>query len=95
MAKEGKQAIPDWVCFLAQDGDGTWWGYEAHPNRHDTGWYENELGRCIRLGRTAPRPDWHTRVIPVAAGTSKTLALADIMAGFDAGPDGDPDGTSQ
>ena len=51
-------ALPEWVRYLAQDADGTWWGYEAHPNRHETGWYENEVGRCLRLGRGAPRPDW-------------------------------------
>ena len=21
--------IPDWVCWIAQDKDGTWWGYQV------------------------------------------------------------------
>jgi len=41
---------PDWVESLAQDLDGTWWGFEVEPNPHHQGWYENEVGRCIRLG---------------------------------------------
>lgn len=51
-------AAPVWVEWIAQDADGAWWGYEAEPNRHDTGWYENEVGRYARLGHTAPPPDW-------------------------------------
>lgn len=41
---------PDWVGWIARDADGTWWGYSVEPLRHDSGWYENEVGRCIRLG---------------------------------------------
>jgi hypothetical protein len=43
---------------LAQDADGAWWAYEAEPNRHDTGWYENEVGRIQLLLRAAPNPGW-------------------------------------
>lgn len=45
---------PDWVNWIAQDGSGTWWGYSVEPLRNDTGWYENEVGECIKLGETAP-----------------------------------------
>jgi len=48
---------PDWVAWFAQDADGTWWGYEAHPNQQDHGWYENEVGRIVRLGQTEPPED--------------------------------------
>jgi hypothetical protein len=44
----------DW---LAQDADGTWWAYEAwayEPNQQDRGWYENEVGRILRVGKAAP-----------------------------------------
>lgn len=51
-------AAPAWVAWIAQDADGAWWGYEAEPNLHDTGWYENEVGRYVRLGRSAPSADW-------------------------------------
>jgi hypothetical protein len=50
--------VPDWARWLAQDADGTWWAYEAEPNQQDTGWYENEVGRILRLGQTAPPEDW-------------------------------------
>lgn len=46
--------VPAWVAWVAQDADGAWWGYEAEPNLMDRGWYENEVGRIVRLGRTAP-----------------------------------------
>ncbi len=49
---------PDWAEWIAQDADGTWWAYEAHPNQHDIGWYENEVGRLQRLGQTTPAAEW-------------------------------------
>lgn len=49
---------PDWVEWIAQDADGAWWGFETEPNLHDTGWYENEVGRCLRLGLSTPDPAW-------------------------------------
>jgi hypothetical protein len=50
--------VPDWAHFIAQDADGTWWAYEAEPNQHDHGWYENEVGRSARLHRDTPNPKW-------------------------------------
>ncbi len=49
---------PAWVRWIAQDADGAWWGYSVEPLQHDTGWYENEVGRCLALGRGEPNPDW-------------------------------------
>jgi hypothetical protein len=43
--------LPDWVHWLAQDADGVWWGYEVEPHLADYGWYENEVGRYIRLSQ--------------------------------------------
>ena len=51
-------SAPDWVAWIAQDADGTWWGFEDEPNQYDRGWYENEIGRYVRLGTSAPNPDW-------------------------------------
>lgn len=50
--------LPGWVCWIAQDADGAWWGYEHSPNRGDTGWYENEVGRIVRLGDGLPPAHW-------------------------------------
>jgi hypothetical protein len=50
--------IPEWVSWIAQDADGAWWGYEVEPLRHDTGWYENEVGRRVKLAKDAPNSDW-------------------------------------
>jgi len=36
---------------IAQDADGTWWGYEVELNRSDKSWYENEVGNSVRLGK--------------------------------------------
>jgi hypothetical protein len=49
--------MPGWVRWIAQDSTGAWWGYSVEPLRNDSGWYENEAGRYVRLGRTAPG-DW-------------------------------------
>lgn len=50
--------VPDWVVWLAQDGDGAWWGYSVEPLQCDKGWYENEIGRCVALGHGDPNPAW-------------------------------------
>lgn len=54
-----------WAVWLAQDADGTWWCYEAEPNQHDTGWYENEVGRIAKVGPGVPNPDWRAALVKV------------------------------
>ena len=65
-------ACPDWVTWLAQDADGCWWGYEVQPLPHDTGWYENEVGRSVRLCRSIPNNNWHGSLLRRAALQSGT-----------------------
>ena len=69
----GRAAIPDagvhlprpgWVAWIAQDSSGVWWGYSAEPLRNDSGWYENEVGQCARLGHTQPS-GWEQSLQPV------------------------------
>ena len=50
--------MPVWVCWIAQDADGVWWGYQIEPNQSYHSWYENEVGRSIRLGKGARNLDW-------------------------------------
>jgi hypothetical protein len=50
--------LPPWAQWLAQDADGTWWGFEHEPNESHIGWYENEVGRCQRLHQGPPNPRW-------------------------------------
>ena len=50
--------IPDWVCWIAQDADGAWWGYQVEPNLSHQSWYENEVGDSVRLGKEAQNADW-------------------------------------
>lgn len=50
-------STPDWVCWVAQDSSGVWWGYSAEPLRNDNGWYENEVGDYVQLGSTTA-DDW-------------------------------------
>lgn len=58
--------LPAWAAWLAQDADGAWWCYEAEPNQHDTGWYENEVGRIGKVGHGAPNPAWRDALVRVA-----------------------------
>jgi len=50
--------IPDWVCWIAQDADGSWWGYQVEPNLSHLSWYENEVGNSICLGKRVLKQDW-------------------------------------
>ena len=43
--------IPGWVCWLAQDEDGAWWGYQVEPNLSYHSWYENEVGNSVCLAK--------------------------------------------
>jgi len=52
--------LPGWVAWVAQDADGVWWGFQVEPLQHDVGWYENEIGRCVRIVATKPEPDWRS-----------------------------------
>lgn len=50
--------LPEWVNWLAQDANGTWWGFEIEPLPHHQGWYENEIGRCVHLLQEAANHQW-------------------------------------
>ena len=50
--------VPDWVRFIAQDSDGSWWGYSVEPLENHRGWYENEVGKNIKLLKTLPVEEW-------------------------------------
>jgi hypothetical protein len=54
------ESLPAWISWLAQDASGAWWGYEHEPNPSDECWYENEVGRYVKLGQTAPNPAWRS-----------------------------------
>jgi hypothetical protein len=54
-----------WAAWLAKDADGAWWCFEAEPNQHDTGWYENEVGRYHRVGQAMPNTDWREALIRI------------------------------
>jgi hypothetical protein len=57
-------------CRAAKAATTTLWGYEAEPNQQDYGWYENEVGRIVRLGKSAPPADWQSTL------TRREAALA-------------------
>lgn len=52
--------LPDWVLWVAQDADGTWWAYECEPLQHDNGWYENEVGRHLKVMCSEANPQWES-----------------------------------
>lgn len=52
------ETLPGWVAWLAQDADGVWWGYEVEPLQYHRGWYENELGRRLKVHHDSPNSGW-------------------------------------
>ncbi|MDH5391869.1 MAG: hypothetical protein OEY11_01660 [Gammaproteobacteria bacterium] len=60
--------LPDWANYIAQDADGQWWAYETEPNLSHISWYENEVGRILKLEKTAPRLDWQQTLCNVTRG---------------------------
>lgn len=56
---------PDWVKWIAQDSSGVWWGYSTEPLRNHCGWYENEVGDCVRLGHSSAF-GWESSLLPVS-----------------------------
>ena len=50
--------LPEWIAWVGQDANGWWWGFEHEPNAGDCGWYENEVGRYLKLTESGPSPDW-------------------------------------
>lgn len=51
-------ALPEWAQYIAQDADGQWWAYQAEPNQSHISWYENEVGKILKLQRGQPNTDW-------------------------------------
>jgi len=49
---------PAWVRWIAQDEDGSWWGYSVEPLQNHRGWYENEVGQLLKLGKEQANPHW-------------------------------------
>jgi len=54
--------LPDWVRWVAQDADGSWWAYEHEPNMSDSGWYENEVGQSVQLRKDTPNSLWRQEI---------------------------------
>lgn len=60
---EQKINLPAWANWIAQDQDGCWWAYEVEPLQHDTGWYENEVGKIKRLHKGHLDKPWQSTLI--------------------------------
>lgn len=54
--------VPEWVRFIAQDSDGSWWGYSVDPLQNHRGWYENELGDNVKLLQGQVVGDWRDNI---------------------------------
>lgn len=75
--------IPVWVAWIAQDRNGAWWGYSVEPLRHDSGWYENEVGHCIQLAVTNDIQHWEDSLLRVnheAPVHLRAASLSDLPA---------------
>lgn len=53
-----RDLLPDWVRWLAQDANGAWWGFEVEPLQADHCWYENEVGRSLKLETKHANAQW-------------------------------------
>lgn len=58
MADITNRKLPNWALYIAQDANGQWWAYEAEPNLSHISWYENEVGRILKLDREKPNVNW-------------------------------------
>lgn len=70
--------LPVWVCWLAQDADGSWWAYEAEPLQFSNGWYENEVGRRLKLGDDVANPKWQQTLIRVQKANRPATQLIEF-----------------
>ena len=52
--------LPDWANWQAQDADGAWWVYETEPQEYHKGWYENELGRRLKIAAGPANLEWRS-----------------------------------
>jgi hypothetical protein len=46
------------IRWVAQDADGTWWGFEYEPSRTEHGWQDTDGRPAIRLKRGPAEPQW-------------------------------------
>jgi hypothetical protein len=67
--------LPDWVRWIAQDADGSWWAYEHEPNMSDSGWYENEIGRSIYLQKDQSDSQWRQKIHMVTKNNQQVTKL--------------------
>ena len=65
MPLKNNNQLPGWVRWKAQDADGAWWGYSVEPLEFSDGWYENEVGRRIKIEQSHANPDWKNSLIKV------------------------------
>ncbi len=55
---------------MAQDEDGSWWGYSVEPLQNHRGWYENEVGQHVKLLQVAENKKWQDSLCVI---TNKSL----------------------
>lgn len=53
-----KSATAKTLNWIAQDGHGTWWGFENPPEMNGDGWVDPRGGICIRLKEEPPGQSW-------------------------------------
>ena len=67
---------PDWVQWLAQDANGSWWGFEVEPLQNHHGWYENEVGKYIKIADGQPNPQWQNSLLKKSCKHSNVIKLS-------------------
>ena len=65
--------LPDWARWLAQDRNGSWWVFEVEPNEGATSWYENEVGRYLKVGEGEVNFEWRESLVRLDLGAIENV----------------------
>ena len=77
LVEDANDQVPEWVHWIAQDRDGAWWGFEVEPNEGAESWYENEVGRYVRLGKGRANPYWREALYCYPPESTERSGLTD------------------
>lgn len=79
------KTFPAWARWIAQDADGAIWVFEHEPNEGATSWYENEVGRYLKVDHGEANPQWRDSLVKLEFAVGDCLQRLDFTACL--GPD--------
>ena len=58
--------VPEWVCYLATDSEGSLMGYDREPMKDDNnGWWDSGIGPIEMIARLDYGGDWRDSLVEV------------------------------